>query len=198
MAYLHIKLLADRLGTRMRASPAKNITIKEGTTVVAIVALIAATAKGVKVNRLSLLAHGFSVNWSGGTSSTAGFTAGMTYSKQGGGYGLEMGTEITLHNVARFVALKPYLAPDAVIDIYACFAADVSPDIPPRLLGDGESLMRALAAATGATVRASRAAHNFINGGSWVDVGTFDGPVLQFKPDGSIVPELFSRIEDYP
>lgn len=198
MAGLHIKVLAEKLGTRMRSSPATNITVKTGTKVADIVAQIARAAGGVKINRLSLLAHGYAETWSGGRNRFANFTPNMPYSKQGGGYGLQLGEDIDRTSITGFGALKPHLAPGAVIDVYACFAADVSPDLPrASLIGDGEGTMRALAFATGAMVRASKSAHNFRSGGSWVDVGRFEGQVLQFRPDGTIVPEQFSRVEDY-
>ena len=198
MAKVHIKVLADKLGSTMRRSPATNITIKDGTPVSGIAMLIIAAAKGKKIDRLSLLAHGYTEKWNGGANRFAVETPNMSYSKEGGGYGVQMGVDIDVRNITGFGALKPHLAADAVIDVYACDAADVSPDLPMnRMKGDGEAMLRALAQATGATVRSSKSAHIFANGGTWVDVGRFEGQILQFKPDGRIVPENFSRMEDY-
>lgn len=198
MAGVHIKVLAQKLGPTMRKSPAINVFVPTDTPVSGIVALIVTAAKGRKIDRLSLLAHGYAEHWDGGSNRFADFTPDMAYSKLGGGYGLQLGVDIDRRNVAGFGALRPHLAKDAVIDVYACFVADVSPDLPMnRMQGDGEAMLRALAAVTGATVRASKSAHNFQTGGTWVDVGRFEGEVLQFRPDGSIVPERFSRMEDY-
>lgn len=75
MAGVHIKVLAQQsFGPAMRSSPATNVVVPKGTSVSGVVALIVAAAKGRKIDRLSLLAHGYAEHWDGGQNRFADFT----------------------------------------------------------------------------------------------------------------------------
>jgi hypothetical protein len=120
----------------------------------------------------------------------------MAVCKIYGGYGLFLGNgQLTLANASLFNQLRGWFTADGVLEICGCAAADTGPTLTTRdrgeLSGDGPALMSALAAATGAAVRAPIRLQNVNT--NWylgtADRTAFVGPTYLFKPNGQRVLE---------
>lgn len=105
-----------------------------------------------------------------------------------GGHGLQLGKDgVFLSNINRWVTIKGKVK---WIIIYACKAAAVDPTVPANQ-GDGRALCSKMAAMTGANVIACvwrQWYDRSIKPWRWreIDFGGFEGPVLVFRPDGTV------------
>src|SRR5262249_10347910 len=96
-----------------------------------------------------------------------------------------------LENASTFRQLRGRFSEDGVMEIFGCAAADTGPVLDSTLTGDGPTLMRTLAAATGAAVRAAIRLQQVTQ--NWylktADRGPFVGPTYLFKPNGQKIVE---------
>jgi len=184
-----VRVLDTRIGARFNRPRPSDIIVGSATGLANVVKQIVDAASD-KIERLSICCHGYET---GIQSQTA------QMSRMGGGFGLQLGSDdLTYQTVAAFQPLNGKFTTNAMIDIYACAAADDSSD-GQGFTGNGRMLMRELAGWTGATVRASDTPQMYTAGvvddtflgikyGSHyegVDFGQWEGNVWIFPADGS-------------
>jgi hypothetical protein len=166
-----------------------------------VVAAIYDRAKGKQISRLTVICHGVGVMVYGDMETDSKKTVVLPGSSKShpsaavckiyGGYGLNLGKgTLSITNAPTFGQLKGWFSDGAVFEICGCAAADTGPAVG-TLTGDGPALMRALAAATGAAVRApirlQTVNQNWYLGTA--DRTAFAGPTFLFMPDGRQITE---------
>lgn len=217
MAAIQIRALDERLtddpklSAKLANKEPTDVIVDRNMTVAQAVSRIIANLGSNQLIRLTLICHGFAELMYGnerrrtdppygrisGPHTLPGqrqgpFTpAPATFCRVYGGYGLEWGKDnLDFGTVGAFGALKGKFAPNGLLVIFGCAAADRGPDLG-QLSGDGPSLMRRLAALTGATVRVSDSLQEVpIN---WMtlqaDRGAWSGRTFLFTPDGQQIDE---------
>jgi hypothetical protein len=128
------------------------------------------------IGTLNILAHGF-----------ADLATGR------GGYGVQLGDRnLSLSTVSDWGKLYGKVAR---MFLYACAVADVNPAAKPGADGDGAALCSKLAFYTGApVVAATQIQYYNFRWSIWdwttkqIDFGDWEGPVLEFKPNGAVGP----------
>lgn len=198
---IDMRVLDSRLGDKVSDRGSTDFVVPENYAINDVVAKIHGMAKEKPINRLTLICHGIGMMVYGDMYTKTGKTVvlpGITSSdpsasvcKIYGGYGLELGKEgLSLENVDNFRGLKGSFSCTGVFVICGCAAADTGPTYTDpsgrTLTGDGPKLMRALAAATGASVIAAVRLQTAVQ--NWyartADRAAFVGPTYLFTPDG--------------
>lgn len=211
MAAIQIRAMDVRLAPKLANKEPADVIVDRNMTVAQAVSKIIANLGGNQLIRLTLICHGFNELMYGNEHRSADPPHGRlggpyplpgqlqgpfspapaTFCRVYGGYGLEWGKDnLDFGTVIAFGALKGKFAPNGLLVIFGCAAADRGPDLG-KLSGDGPGLMRRLAALTGATVRVSDSLQqvpiNWMTGQA--DRGAWSGRTFLFKPDGQQIDE---------
>jgi len=195
MAYpIEMRVVDGSLGRRIPDKGPADFLVPGSFSIMDIAAQIPALAGANPIGKLTLVCHGFGIMAHGDMyrSQSLSLPAGGSklVCRVYGGYGLELGGEgLDLRNVNDFAALKGSFSSSGIIVVYGCAAADTGPTYNEggrTFTGDGPALMKALAAATGASVVAAVQLQTVVQ--NWylgtVDRGPFLGATYLFTPDG--------------
>jgi hypothetical protein len=194
-----VRVLDSDVGSKIYDKGPTDFVVPNAYTIKDIATKIRALAGPNPIGRLTFICHGLGMMAYGDIYPKTGErlqlsnNANKLVCRVYGGYGLGLGKEVlNLTTINDLSLLKGNFAPNGLIVIFGCAAADMGPTHTPpggtALTGDGPTLMKRLTAVTGVSVVA--AVHlqdvvtpNFMLGA--VDRQPFIGPTYLFKPDGS-------------
>lgn len=190
--------LEDNVKLKISDKGPTDFLVPESFTMKDIVAKIGSIAGRNPIGRLTLMCHGIGMMAEGEINADNGEVlrlppgASKLVSRIYGGYGLIIGREgLNSLTVRDWTALKGRFTPTGLVVVCGCAAADSGPTYTTAsgdiLTGDGPALMKALSAATGASVVAAVRLQQLVMDWylSTVDRGAFVGPTYLFKPDGT-------------